>query len=209
VPPAAASKIALLDYFARLHDPHQRAKVVVSLPEIMLLVLRTTIAGHADLIGAGANGLAPAAQPLGAAKSGTGQSPGSTARCRPFVSRSRMTSRRPVSGNAELWFLPDPIPCVPGQAEHGEARAGVLTVSVLARPLPPLSRRRRSRHPGSIRAGKGPGSRGVPPLGRGNGCGCCRTTPPPLCAPSRSRRSCPASAPCPPQFPCRGQTRRV
>ena len=46
--PATASKIALLDHFARLDDPRQSAKVVFPLPEIMLLVLSATIAGCDD-----------------------------------------------------------------------------------------------------------------------------------------------------------------
>jgi predicted transposase YbfD/YdcC len=48
--PAGASKIALLDHFARLDDPRQSAKVVFPLPEIMLLVLSATIAGCDDLV---------------------------------------------------------------------------------------------------------------------------------------------------------------
>lgn len=48
--PAATSKIALLDHFARLDDPRQSAKVVFPLPEIMLLVLSATIAGCDDLV---------------------------------------------------------------------------------------------------------------------------------------------------------------
>jgi predicted transposase YbfD/YdcC len=48
--PATASKIALLDHFARLDDPRQSAKVVFPLPEIMLLVLSATIAGCDDLV---------------------------------------------------------------------------------------------------------------------------------------------------------------
>src|SRR5208282_5011019 len=40
----------LLDHFAALSDPRQRAKVLYPLPEILLLVLSATIAGADDFV---------------------------------------------------------------------------------------------------------------------------------------------------------------
>jgi DDE_Tnp_1-associated len=42
---AAPVSVALLDHFAALPDPRQRAKVLYPLPEILLLVLAATLAG--------------------------------------------------------------------------------------------------------------------------------------------------------------------
>ena len=42
--------ISLLDHFAALSDPRQHAKVLYPLPEILLLVLASTIAGADDFV---------------------------------------------------------------------------------------------------------------------------------------------------------------
>jgi predicted transposase YbfD/YdcC len=42
--------VRLLDHFAALRDPRQRAKVVYALPEILLLVLSATLAGADDFV---------------------------------------------------------------------------------------------------------------------------------------------------------------
>ena len=42
--------VSLLDHFAALSDPRQHAKVLYPLPEILLLVLASTIAGADDLV---------------------------------------------------------------------------------------------------------------------------------------------------------------
>ena len=42
--------VSLLDHFAILSDPRQRAKVLYPLPEILLLVLSATIAGADDFV---------------------------------------------------------------------------------------------------------------------------------------------------------------
>lgn len=42
--------VALLDHFAALKDPRQRAKVLYPLPEILLLVLSATLAGADDFV---------------------------------------------------------------------------------------------------------------------------------------------------------------
>src|ERR1700733_4331062 len=45
-----AVPVALLDHFAALRDPRQHAKVLYPLPEILLLVLSSTIAGADDFV---------------------------------------------------------------------------------------------------------------------------------------------------------------
>jgi hypothetical protein len=47
---AAPVSVPLLDHFAALSDPRQRAKVLYPLPEILLLVLAATIAGADDFV---------------------------------------------------------------------------------------------------------------------------------------------------------------
>src|SRR6195952_5191330 len=47
---ATAARIPLLDHFAALSDPRQSAKVLYPLPEILLLVLASTIAGADDFV---------------------------------------------------------------------------------------------------------------------------------------------------------------
>ena len=49
-PPAVPAKLALLTHFSGLADPRQGAKVVFPLPEIMLLLLSSTIAGADDMV---------------------------------------------------------------------------------------------------------------------------------------------------------------
>ena len=44
------SPVSLLDHFSALEDPRQSWKVVYPLPEIMLLVLCTTISGMEDFV---------------------------------------------------------------------------------------------------------------------------------------------------------------
>src|SRR4051794_9101623 len=44
-----ATSPSLLDHFAALEDPRQRAKVLYPLPEILLLLLCATLAGADDL----------------------------------------------------------------------------------------------------------------------------------------------------------------
>lgn len=41
---------SLLDHFAELRDPRQPGKVVYPLAEVMLLVLRATLAGAEDFV---------------------------------------------------------------------------------------------------------------------------------------------------------------
>jgi hypothetical protein len=47
---AAPVSVSLLDHFAALCDPRQRAKVLYPLPEILPLVLSATIAGADDFV---------------------------------------------------------------------------------------------------------------------------------------------------------------
>ena len=47
---AAPVSVPLLDHFAAVSDPRQRAKVLYPLPEILLLVLAATIAGADDFV---------------------------------------------------------------------------------------------------------------------------------------------------------------
>ena len=44
-----ATSPSLLDHFAALEDPRQRAKVLYPLPEILLLLLCATLAGADDV----------------------------------------------------------------------------------------------------------------------------------------------------------------
>ena len=45
-----ATSPSLLDHFAALEDPRQRAKVLYPLPEILLLVLCATLSGMEDFV---------------------------------------------------------------------------------------------------------------------------------------------------------------
>ena len=47
---AQADRPFLLDHFAALEDPRQRAKVLYPLPEILLLLLCATLAGADDVV---------------------------------------------------------------------------------------------------------------------------------------------------------------
>src|SRR3954465_12971069 len=49
-PVAQADRPFLLDHFAALEDPRQRAKVLYPLPEILLLLLCATLAGADDVV---------------------------------------------------------------------------------------------------------------------------------------------------------------
>jgi hypothetical protein len=49
-PMASPVSVSLLDHFAALSDPRQHAKVLYALPEVLLLVLASTIAGADDFV---------------------------------------------------------------------------------------------------------------------------------------------------------------